>query len=136
MPDASVLLKWVLRSDDEQDADRALSLKSAWLTDACELVVPSLSMFEVGNIVGMKQPDDAEALLGTMIDIQIPEAPLRDYLVRSFELMRDYKVTFYDAAYHSLAIERGGTMVTADAAYVRKTSKSGHVMLLREWTLR
>jgi hypothetical protein len=37
VPDASVLLKWILRSDEEPDQNRALELKTAWLEDACEL---------------------------------------------------------------------------------------------------
>ena len=56
VPDASVLLKWVLRSDDEEDRNRALDLKAAWLAGACEIVVPTLWAFEVGNVLGMKQP--------------------------------------------------------------------------------
>ena len=42
-------------------------------------------------------------------------------------------MTFYDAAYHGLAIARTGTLVTADAAYVRKTQAAGHVVLLSNW---
>ena len=46
-----------------------------------------------------------------------------------------YKVTFYDAAYHAVAILRSGTMVTADDTYVRKTFKAGSVDRLSNWTL-
>ncbi len=39
IPDASVLLKWVLRSHDEDRRDRALALKDAWLAGSCRLVI-------------------------------------------------------------------------------------------------
>ena len=39
-PDASVLLKWVLPGDDEQDGDAALFLRDEALAGAVELVVP------------------------------------------------------------------------------------------------
>jgi predicted nucleic acid-binding protein len=47
--------------------------------------------------------------------------------------MREYKVTFYDAAYHALAIRHRGTMLTADRAYVKKAERAGHLKLLNDW---
>lgn len=133
VPDASVLLKWVLRSDDEDDRDRALALKTAWLAGVCQIVVPTLWAFEVGNILGMKHPASAEALLAAMLDLRMPEESPAVYAPRIFRLMRDYGVTCYDAAYHALAIHLGGTMLTADGRYVRKASRAGHVRRLDDW---
>ena len=133
VPDASVLLKWVLRSDDEADRDRALALKEAWLGDACDLVVPSLWVYEVGNILGLRHPATAASLLQAMVDLGLREETPREYLTSVVSLMREHKVTFYDAAYHALAIHVRGTMVTADRAYVRKTARAGHVTLLNDW---
>ncbi|MSO83892.1 MAG: PIN domain-containing protein [Acidobacteria bacterium] len=133
VPDASVLLKWILRSDDEPDRDRALELKTAWLDDACELVVPSLWVFEVGNILGLKRPATAASLLQAMLDLGIREEAPHGYSAAIVSLMREHRVTFYDAAYHALAIRHRGTMVTADRAYVRKAARAGHVTLLNDW---
>ena len=49
IPDASVLLKWVLPGDDEQDGDAALSLRAEAVSGSVELVVPQLWLYEVGN---------------------------------------------------------------------------------------
>lgn len=133
VPDASVLLKWGLASSDEQDRDRALALKESWLSATCELLVPSLWIYEVGNILGMKRPIEANALLQALVDLDLEEANPAEYLTPIFQLMRKFKVTFYDAAYHGLAIERGGLMLTADEAYVRKTQQAGHIALLSNW---
>lgn len=133
VPDASVLLKWVLRSTDEDDQDRALALRDAWLAGSCEIVVPTLWAFEVGNVVGLKHPSTAEALLNAMIDLRMPEEHPATYTAQIFRLMRDHHVTCYDAAYHALAIVRGGTMLTADRRYARKAAGAGHVVLLDEW---
>jgi predicted nucleic acid-binding protein len=121
VPDASVLLKWAMRSDAEQDRDAADALKSAWLADDCELVVPTLWVFEVGNVLGLKQPDIAEELLASMLDLGLREEVPGAYLSGITALVRDYHVTFYDAAYHALAIHLDGTMLTAD------------LQLLAEW---
>lgn len=133
VPDASVLLKWILRSEDEPERDRALELKAAWLDDVCELVVPSLWVFEVGNVLGLKHPATAATLLEAMLDLGIREEAPRGYAGAICNLMRKHRVTFYDAAYHALAVRHGGTMITADRAYVKKAARAGHVTLLTDW---
>jgi predicted nucleic acid-binding protein len=135
VPDASVLLKWILRSEDEPDGDRALELKEAWLADACDLVVPSLWVFEVGNILGLKQPATATSLLQAMLDVGMREEAPHGYADAIVRLMREHRVTFYDASYHALAIRHRGTMVTADRTYVKKAGRAGHVTLLNDWQL-
>ncbi len=42
VPDASVILKWVLPSDDEPDADKALVLRDAILEEDVRALVPAL----------------------------------------------------------------------------------------------
>ena len=133
VPDASVLLKWVLRSDEEEDRNRALDLKAAWLGGACQIVVPTLWAFEVGNVLGMKHAATAADMLQAMFDLEMPEEPLREYTAQIFRLMREYHVTCYDAAYHGLAILRGGTMLTADRHYVKKAARAGRLRLLADW---
>ncbi len=133
VPDASVLLKWVLRSDDEEDRGRALALKAAWLAGSCQIVVPTLWAFDVGNVLGLKQPRTASTLLRAMLDLQLPEEPPAAYTTQIFQLMLDHRVTCYDAAYHALAILRGGTMLTADRRYARKAARAGHLRLLADW---
>ena len=56
VPDASVLLKWALESEDEKDRDHAIGLKESWLSGVCQVLVPSLWVYEVGNILGLKRP--------------------------------------------------------------------------------
>ena len=133
VPDASVLLKWTLDSDDEKDRGRAAALRETWLGGACRLIVPSLWIHEVGNILGLKRPGSATALLRAMVDMELEERNPEAYLEVIYRLMKKYKVTFYDAAYHGLAIHSGGTFLTADIAYVRKTSRAGHVESLENW---
>src|SRR5207244_12468021 len=124
---------WVLESDDEEDRDRALEIRGAWLSGRCAIVLPSLWLFEIGNILGMKQPNLASPLLRILIGYGFQEASPETIYEKTFELMRTFKVTFYDAAYHAVAIKRSGTMITADDAYYRKTARAGHVAVLREW---
>jgi predicted nucleic acid-binding protein len=89
--------------------------------------------FEVGNILGLKHPTTAASLLQAMLDLRIREEAPHGYAAAIVSLMREHTVTFYDAAYHALAIRHRGTMITADRAYVKKAARAGHVALLNDW---
>ena len=134
VPDISVLLKWVLESEDEEDRDRALELREAWLTGKCAIVLPSLWFFEAGNILGLKQPSLAAQLMQLLTGYRFEEEAPTAIYSKAFELMKKFKVTFYDAAYHAVAINRSGTMLTADDMYFRKASRAGHVEVLANWS--
>ena len=133
VPDTSVLLKWAIESKDETDRDRALELRDAWLSGRCAIVLPSLWFFEAGNILGMKQPALAPQLMRILTGYHFEEEPPATIFEKAFELMKKFKVTFYDAAFHAVAINRSGTMVTADDVYFRKASRAGHIGLLSNW---
>ena len=135
VPDASVLLKWVMDSEDEEDRDRALEIREAWLSGSCDIVLPSLWFFEVGNILGIKQQRFAASLMQLLLSYDFEEESAEAIFAKSFELMKTFKVTFYDAAYHAVAIRRAGIMITADDQYVRKTARAGHVSGLRNWSV-
>jgi len=65
-------------------------------------VLPSLWFFEVGNIVGLKQPSSASLLMETLTSFHFDEESAHAIYERAFELMKRFKVTFYDASYHAV----------------------------------
>ena len=68
-PDPSVLLRWVLPGDDEQDTDAALALRDEATAGTLDLVVPQLWIYEVGNTPAGRFPDasPAESLVSGLI---------------------------------------------------------------------
>ncbi len=136
-PDASVLLKWVLPGDDEQDTDAALALRDEAVAGTLDLVVPQLWMYEVGNTLARRFPADADALLASLADFGLAEARLdSNWRRRAVSLAVAYGVAFYDAAYHAVALGLGGVFVTADERYVRRASSAGGISSLRLWQTR
>jgi predicted nucleic acid-binding protein len=128
VPDASVILKWVM---GEERTDEAQVLLDGWLNQEHEFILPSLWMYEVGNVLGLKRPRDADHILSLLLDYHFSECKVTGELVRvTNELMREYRVTFYDAVYHATAILQKGAMVTADRVYYEKTKKRGSVRLV------
>ena len=133
VPDASVILKWVFDTPEEADRDAALMLLDSWVAGECEFVLPSLWLYEVGNIIGRNIPGKAAEVMELLIDYRIAEAPVTAAIAgQTLAVMADCGVTFYDAVYHAIALERRGTLVTADAAYMKKAGKLGHAVLLAE----
>jgi predicted nucleic acid-binding protein len=131
--DASVILKWVLDAPDEADRNVALSLLHAWVAGECEFVLPSLWLYEVGNIIGRNVADKAAEFMKLLIDYRIAEEPVSaDIAERTLSIMTGCGVTFYDAVYHAVALERKGTLVTADGAYLKKAGRLGNAVLLAD----
>ncbi|TWJ18975.1 type II toxin-antitoxin system VapC family toxin [Geobacter argillaceus] len=133
VPDASVILKWVFDIPEEAGRDAALMLLDSWVAGECEFVLPSLWLYEVGNIIGRNIPGKAAEVMELLIEYRITEAPVNSAIVsRTLAIMSKCKVTFYDAVYHAIALERRGTLVTADAAYMKKAGKHGNAVLLSD----
>ena len=135
VPDASVILKWVLEQEHEPDHRKAIQLQQALLDESIEIRLPTLWRYEVGNVLGLKKPAMAGELMSALLAYEFDEVPLRtEYGLAVLEHMREVKhVTFYDSAYHVLAIRTKGLYLTADTAYVKRAKAKGHVVLLAEW---
>src|ERR1700730_9801921 len=134
VPDASVLLKWVLPSEDEPHTDNALLLRAAILDSTVHAMIPTLWLYEVGNTVARRVPDHAQAWLSALMKFSVEgAAPSKQWLTKTLEWAQGHDVTFYDAAYHAVAIVNGGCFVTADSRYVNKTTSSGSVVGLSDW---
>lgn len=135
VPDASVILKWVLERDNEPDHMQARLLQEALVASAVEVRVPTLWRYEVGNVLGLKQPRMGTDLMSALLAYELDEVPLRgEYCLAVLEHMQEVKgVTFYDSAYHVLALRTKGLYLTADTAYVKRARRKGHVELLSDW---
>lgn len=134
VPDASVIVKWVLPRNISPFQEQALSLRDAAVARDIVLVVPALWRYEVGNTLARLVPEKAVAFLSFCSAVGLNEfIPDRRWLETSVGLVRRYGVTFYDAAYHALAICRSSIFVTADEKYERKVRGEGNIQLLEHW---
>jgi len=131
--DASVILKWAFQSPDEQEGDKALDLLKRWLAGSCSFILPDLWVYECGNVLGVKAPENAVAIMDVLIGYRFDECHISANIAgTTLKIMNDCKVTFYDAVYHAVALEKNATLVTADAAYYRKTDRLGHIIMLED----
>lgn len=89
----------------------------------------------MGNVLGFKKPAMAVELMSALLAYEFDEVPLRtEYGLAVLEHMREGKhVTFYDSAYHVLAIRAKGLYLAADTVCVKRAKAKRHVALLSEW---
>jgi predicted nucleic acid-binding protein len=135
--DASVILKWVIGRDQESDQSQARGLLKSWGGGSVELLSPTLWKFEVGNFLGREYPQEAASLMKSLLDLKILEVPMTDIICqRCFDWMKKNKVTFYDAAYLSAAIEVNGRLVTADEKFLQKMGRMEAICLISQIDIR
>jgi predicted nucleic acid-binding protein len=97
-------------------------------------ILPALWLYEVGNTVARRFPTHASGWLSALIKFGIEEVlPSSPWLAKTLELTSRYEVSFYDAAYHALALIHNGLFVTADTRYVNRVTESGSVIALGDW---
>jgi predicted nucleic acid-binding protein len=129
--DASVILKWVLDAETEPGHAAANSLLERWQQGELSLLVPSLWLFEAGNILILKRPGDADEALTALWDLGLEEVPFsRGLIQRTIALAQRHGVTFYDASYLAVAEQNGAVLVTADGKFFRRLPAGLPVELL------
>ena len=116
------------------DAAAALRLRDTAVAGKVQLEVPSLWLYEVGNILTRNFPAQALPMLESLISFGTSVGDADElWRKQSVALMQEYRVTFYDAAYHALALIGRGTFVTADGKYVARAKRAGAISLLTEY---
>lgn len=133
--DASVILKWVLPPDREPHHAQAQAIAEAMAENRLSVAVPVLWYFEVGNILIRKYPDQAAEDLADLRKhlLMFEQAMTADWQSRILDLTARYHVTFYDAAYHALAIVNDGIFVTADENYLQAVAGEPNAIHLKDF---
>ena len=135
--DASVILKFAFRSaPGEHDTVKAEALLKGWLKGDYEIILPKLWSFEVGNVLGMKNPRLASEIMELLLEYRFSEVEMSPEICsRTFDIMEKFKTTFYDSVYHAISILNAAIFVTADSEYFKKVHRIGKIMLLKDFPL-
>ncbi|MBI2639212.1 type II toxin-antitoxin system VapC family toxin [Candidatus Peregrinibacteria bacterium] len=131
--DASVLIKWAVA--EVENLTEANIFRNDFLNARIKIILPGHCLPEVANYFGRKAQHIAVSFLSFLITSDIEENCLTfPEISIAFKLMKKYPgISFYDASYHTLAMQENGVFITADEKYYRKTKKEGHIMLLKDY---
>jgi len=133
--DASVAVKWLLREDDSDLAQRIPAV-------ADRLIAPELIGFELGNILwkrirrGDVTPDEARRHIATFYRMEIEQYPVRFVHFDALAIAVRADISFYDAAYVALADYAALPLITTDLRLARRTAlypAGVEVLTLQDW---
>ena len=134
VPDASIILKWVLPWENEPYSRQAHALSQAFYDNEIDLILPSLWVYEIGNVLTIKYPEVARVLLAHLTNLDIPVVQPSVRLIElTTKLVSRHAVTFYDASYHALAVMTDALFVTADEKFLRKVPDDKNCQHIRDW---
>ncbi len=132
--DSSVLVKWF---SPEADHLLARRLRQEYLEGACELIIPDLALYEVGNALcysGCFAATEIALHVLSIVEMELTILPLQlSVLEAAIELSLARGIAVYDGYFVTLAEATGTTCVTADEKLYRKVQDLEFVRLLRDF---
>jgi len=134
--DASVTLKWFLRTSGEADLPQATALLRAIEADEIRLIQPPHAVAEVAAFLVRERAAtalDDLADIARIFDCGTGAGSLGVYR-RAMQLSRQLGHHLFDTLYHAVALEEDATLITADARYYNKASVLGNIMLLGDFS--
>lgn len=136
--DASILIK-LFR--DEPDSPIAKSLVTHCAEQRIPFMSPDLALYEILSValhydVPFELPlallDGLRRTGFALLEPTVPELLQARHIATSKSPSHGYP-ELKDSIYHSMAIQRGGTFLTADQRHIGKASSFGNVQLLADW---
>ena len=135
--DASAAAKWFL---EEEDTDKALSVRAAHLEGKISLTAPDLLIYEVANALNYNpkvSEDDLAARVQDLIEYDIDLIPpSSEYSSRIVRKAREFSISVYDASYVALSDMIATNLVTADKRLHEKLSGVAPIFLIAELGLK
>ncbi len=124
--DSSVIIKW-LNQDKEAGIAQADKIMSNALELKVELFAPELAKYESGNVLlkgKQLSPREANILLDTLYSLPITFVSESEDLAKdAFLLAYTHNITYYDAAFLSLARQYDATLITDNIKHQGKSSQ-------------
>jgi len=132
--DASIAVKWY-STHGEDDLARADKLLQAYVDGACDLIAPTLIVYEVANALrfnpNLRVPDIKRALQD-FFDLQITLEEPSHFMNSAIELASAYSLTVYDAVYAALSQVTGIPLITADYQFYTRAKDLPFIEALKD----
>ena len=115
--DASVIYKWLVSENMQSDL-AAKKILADFKLEKLSIIVPDILLYELANALTSKTTTslvDIKKLWQRFAAYKLPIfSPAIDFITKSIDFSRKYKVSVYDATYAVLALENKCNLITAD----------------------
>lgn len=124
--DSSVIVKW-LNVIDEEDIELADKILADTLKGELELIAPELAKYEIGNVLLLKKKlplEEIEFAIHSLYQYPIQFVSETEELAKeTFNFAFELGITYYDAAFLSLAKQYNASLVTENTKHQGKSTK-------------
>ncbi|HUD44108.1 MAG TPA: type II toxin-antitoxin system VapC family toxin [Patescibacteria group bacterium] len=123
--DSSVIVKW-LSSDREENLENADRILQDTKSGKVELLTPELAKYEVGNVLLFSKnlsTEQSSISLSQFFNLPltfIPES--KTQAIETFRIAFNLHITYYDAAFLSLAKEYNAELITENIKHQGKST--------------
>lgn len=130
--DASVCLKWVF---EEEDSERARNLLTLSEKGDILLLAPEIWEYEIVNGFASAMLKNklsyarSKKLLRMVLEARPQIISTHELLLKSLENCHKYRISAYDSAYITLAVENKIILVSADEKLVQKVSDPNVIII-------
>jgi predicted nucleic acid-binding protein len=132
--DASVAIKWFFPDvEQEEHVTDAVDVLMGIGQGNIQLVQPPHWMIEVIAVISRLHPKMAADAIDLLDAMEISIAADTEIYKRASRLSSEINYHLFDTLYHALALEYGGTLITADKRYYNKTHRLGNICLLADF---
>jgi len=126
--DASVVAKWF---NNEALTDRALQVRTAFVEGRAELCAPEHLLYEVGNSIWKNRAftaNECAQAISDLVSMDIELArPDSGAAARTMKSARELSISYYDALYSQLSLDRGLPLLSADEKLISKSKDAIHL---------
>jgi predicted nucleic acid-binding protein len=133
--DASVVAKWF---NNESLTDKALEVREAFIEGKIDLCAPEHLLYEVGNSIWKNKALSINDCIQAMDDLMNMSIELTrlDHAIaaRAVKSARELLISYYDALYIQLSIDRLVPLLSANENLLSKTKGTTNAYHLRDFS--
>ena len=131
--DASVSIKWFVRSENERNVPKAVEILKGIGDNQISIIQPPHWMAETISVLSRLQSEKVNRAIDLLDAMEIPVKSETTVFKLASRLARDLDHHLFDTLYHALALQEDVTLVTADRRYFNKAVEIGSINMLADF---
>ncbi len=128
--DASVSVKWFVRSKNEGNVPQAIEILKGIGENRISIIQPPHWMAETIAVLARLQPEKVNRAIDLLDAMEIPVKEAASEYKLASQLALDLDHHLFDTLYHALALREEATLITADRRYFNKATEIGSINML------
>ena len=131
--DASVSVKWFVRSENEDNVPKAVEILKGIGDNRISIIQPPHWMAETIAVLARLQPEKVNRAIDLLDAMEIPVKATAPEFKLASRLALDLDHHLFDTLYHALALQKEATLITADRRYFNKAAEFGSINMLTDF---